>query len=36
VSWEGGGNRYVLTTRNDGMIKITKNGHGPPYITTDK
>jgi beta-lactamase superfamily II metal-dependent hydrolase len=36
VSWEGGGNRYVLTTRNDGLIKITKDRHAPSYITTDK
>ena len=32
VPWEGGGRRYVLTTRNDGMITISAQPHQGYHI----
>ncbi|MBL7076271.1 MAG: hypothetical protein ISS31_02260 [Kiritimatiellae bacterium] len=34
VPWEGGGTRYVLSTRRDGMITITKDVGASWHVTT--
>jgi beta-lactamase superfamily II metal-dependent hydrolase len=36
VPWDSGGARFVLTTRNDGMISIKADVFGPTRIETSK
>ena len=36
IPWSDGNNRFVLTTRSDGMIQITKNELNPYHILTSR